>query len=419
MTMRVLMLSWEYPPHVVGGLGKHIADLAPALADEQIELHIITPQLQGGMLNEQTSEGIYVYRVPPPNRADETLLTLVLQTNLAMEHIAHELWQRYGGFDVIHAHDWLAATAGIALKHAWHIPLIATIHATERGRNQGYLSPGSESERINNIEWRLCYEAWRVIVCSDFMLKQLQDYFGVPEDKIDVVPNGVHVPQNPFSSEQERAVFRLRYAQTDQPLVYSVGRAVYEKGFQVLLDAWPAVLERFPKARLVIAGIGAYLPALQQRAQQLGIAQSVTFAGFISDETRDQLYHVADVAVFPSLYEPFGIVALEAMATGCPVVVTATGGFTEVVMGHETGMIAQPHNPASLAWVINHTLEHPHWTQIRAENALDSIKRLYNWQTIANSTHAVYLHSLKEWQKSDWGKTSLFRRGDLYHNVNS
>src|SRR5262245_29757867 len=299
--MRVLMLAWEYPPHVVGGMGKHVLDLAPALGAVGVEVHVLTPLLRGGAAHEVTPEGVHVHRIEPPHMEDYGFVTFALETSNVLEHAAHALQAEIGGFDLVHAHDWLAASAAVALKHAWRRPLVATIHATERGRGQGFLSANGHSERINQLEWRLTYEAWRLIACSRFMAQQIHDYFGTPLDKIDVVPNGIYVRPDPFASDEERLVFRRRFAQDDQPLAYYVGRIVYEKGLHILLDAWPRVLATLPNACLVIAGAGSYLPSLVQRAQELGIAAQVTFAGFIPAGGSDQLYHAGGVGSFPSL----------------------------------------------------------------------------------------------------------------------
>jgi glycosyltransferase involved in cell wall biosynthesis len=404
--MRVLMLSWEYPPHVVGGMGKHVMDLAPALADIGIELHVLTPLLRDGAQHEITPEGVHIHRIEPPQIQDDSFVTFAIQTNAVMDQTARTLWSEVGRFDLIHAHDWLDTTVGVALKHAWHRPLVATIHATERGRGQGYVGNNGHSDRINSLEWRLTYEAWRVIACSRFMAGQIHDYFSTPLDKIDVVPNGIYVRPNPFASEAERLAFRRRFVADDQPLVYHVGRIVYEKGLHILIDAWQQVLAASPQARLLIAGAGGYLPALTQRAHDLGIAGHVTFAGFISDDERDKLYHVADAAVFPSLYEPFGIVALEAMAAGCPVVVAATGGLSEVVSSHDTGLTAPPSDPTALASSILHTLQHPDWSRVRAANALRVARDTFNWHTIAHATADVYRRTYAAWQRSDWGRAA-------------
>jgi glycogen synthase len=401
--MRVLMLSWEYPPHVVGGMGKHVMDLAPALAQEGIEVHVVTPLLRDGASHETTPDGVTIHRFEPPRMEEYGFVSFAQQTNALLERAARSLQRDVGDFHVVHAHDWLAAHAGIALKYAWRRPLIATIHATERGRHQGNIGSG-HAERINSIEWWLTYESWRLIVCSRFMATQLHQYFNTPLDKIDVVPNGVYIHPDPFASVDERRAFRRRFVADDQPLVFYVGRLVYEKGLHILLDAWPEVRAALPAAKLVIAGTGSYMDTLKSRAHALGIGADIMFTGFISDEDRDKLYQIADVATFPSLYEPFGIVALEAMAARCPVVVAETGGLAEVVSPHETGLMVDPNNPASLAWGILHTLEHPDWARARAENGFRVVRDLFSWRSIAVATIDVYERTFAAWQHDGWGK---------------
>ncbi|HEU4327041.1 MAG TPA: glycosyltransferase family 4 protein [Roseiflexaceae bacterium] len=401
--MRVLMLSWEYPPHVVGGLGKHVLELTPPLVAEGAEIHVLTPLLRSGAARETTPDGVVVSRVEPPRMEDYGFVTFATQVNDALIGAARKLQLNSQRFDLIHAHDWLTARAGITLKHAWRIPLIATIHATERGRWQGSVWNG-QTEQINGIEWQLCYESWRVITCSQFMGQQVQEYFGVPDDKVDVIPNGVRITPSPFRSEAERLAWRRRFADDGRPIVFYVGRVVYEKGLHVLLAAWPEVLAEYPGARLLIAGTGNYLDALKASAWALGLTRDVIFTGFIPDEDRDRLYHIADVAVFPSLYEPFGIVALEAMAARCPVVVAETGGLKEVVRLHETGLTVHPNDPQSLAWGILHTLRHPEWSRARTENGYREAAEVYCWEHVASATHAVYRRTQGEWQQSSWGK---------------
>ncbi|NTV64767.1 MAG: glycosyltransferase family 4 protein, partial [Oscillochloris sp.] len=295
----------------------------------------------------------------------------------------------------------LTAEAACRLKHLWQIPLLATIHATERGRGRGSLN-GRAAQQINDQEWLLSYEAWRIIVCSRFMLGQVTESFGTPADKIDVVPNGIAPTCDPFCSEEERWAFRRRFVADDQRLVFYVGRIVAEKGLQVLLDAWPQISRAH--ARLLVAGTGGYLDALQNQALTAGLAEQVCFAGFMSDDERDKIYRVADVAVFPSLYEPFGIVALEASAAGCPLVVSDAGGLAEVVRHGETGLIAPAGDAAALAAAVLECLNAPVPARARAVAALAEVRRAYSWDRIAATTSAIYHRVLSEWQASSRGK---------------
>lgn len=397
--MRILMLSWEYPPHLIGGLGRHVTDLTDALAQIGVEVHIVTPNLHHGDGYECTAQGVHVHRVAVPPIADRTFFPLTQDLNVALRNAALDLHRRIGGFDLIHAHDWLVAPAGTTLKRFCHLPLLATIHATERGRQQGHLTTDL-SVQIDRLERLLTSESTRVIACSHFMAHEIHAALETPREKIDVVPNGVVVKPSPFENDEERLAFRRRFACDDQPLVFSVGRIVYEKGLHILVDAWSQVRAQFPQALLVIAGAGGYLEALQERARRAGLADAILFTGRISDEERDRLYHAADAAVFPSLYEPFGIVALEAMAAKCPVVVSHTGGLAEVVKLHETGLTVYPNNVDSLAWGIRHTLAHPEWSRQRAANAFHEVCTRYNWSAIAHATLDVYRRACEEWREA-------------------
>ncbi len=401
--MRVLMLSWEFPPHIVGGLGKHVGDLAPALAAEGLDVHVVTPGLGGGAALDRLCDGLTVHRVPSvaPPVGNQSILAHTQENNLHLERKCHELATALGDFDLIHGHDWLVAYASVGLKYALKRPLVVTVHSMERGRMQGRLT-SDESLAINGTEWWLTYEAWRVITVSKYMAQQVHNFFSVPFDKLDVIYNGVTKPQLGRLNPAERAAFRQTFAAPDDKIAYYVGRLVHEKGVQILIEAAPLILQTLPNVKFVIAGTGAYLPVLREMAQALRVADHFVFTGFIADDVRDKLYQVADVAVFPSLYEPFGIVALEAMAYGCPVVVSETGGLAEFVRPHETGILTKCGDAASLAWGILHTLQHPTWAAERAANALCMVEDTYNWRRIARQTLQTYEQAYQGWQQSPW-----------------
>ncbi len=399
--MRILMLSWEYPPHSVGGMGRHVTDLVRCLVEQGVEVHLVTPLLRGGKRRE-ILDGVHIYRVLAPSMADYSFVPFVRQTNIVLERAARRIQKKVGEIELIHAHDWLCSQAAVALKQAWHRPLITTIHATERGRQQGHIST-AQSDEINSLEWWISYESWRVIACSRFMAQQIHNYFNIGLDKIDVISNGVIVQAPPFSNVEERLTFRRRFVSDEDPLVFYVGRVVYEKGVHLLVNAWPRILATFPKARLVIAGTGDNLESVKHQARALGLQQQVMFAGFISDEDRQRLYATANLAVFPSIYEPFGIVALEAMAASCPVVVASTGGLAEVVQLHETGLTIYPNNIDSLVWGITNSLQHPEWARQRAANALRDVHNQYGWPEITSQTIKVYERTIAEWRMQIWG----------------
>jgi glycogen(starch) synthase len=402
------MLSWEYPPHIVGGLGKHVVELVPELIADGIELHLVVPRLGGGEYKEPlllpdgspATNGSQVYRIDAGADIGD-FFTNTWHDNIQVEGFSTQLIRQEGGFDLIHNHDWLSGFAAIALKNDFGLPLVSTIHATEMGRNGGHLY-GEMQRSIHAAEWWLTFESWRIIACSYYMSREVQTTFGVPPEKVDVIPNGVDPRRFDELHGIDLSSFRLGFARPDQPIVYYVGRIVPEKGLQILVDAAPLVLSEWPEVKFVIAGGGEFGNDLRAKAAALGVTDSILFTGRIPDEVRDSLFKVADCAVFPSLYEPFGIVALEAMAAGTPVVVSDVGGLSEVVDHNVTGIKVHPNDPGSLAWGILYTLQNAGWSRLRAENANVVARSEYNWGRIADLTLKTYERVVHEARLGDW-----------------
>ncbi len=389
--MRILMLSWEYPPKNVGGLAQHVNHLSKALAKHGAEVHVITV---GGndIIPYEDRDGVKVHRVAPYSLPAPDFRTWILHLNFSMLEYAVTLINSLKGVDIIHTHDWLAAYAGRAIKHSFRLPLVATIHATEYGRNNGL---HNDNQRyISDVEWWLTFEAWKVIVCSLFMEHELRGFFQLPGDKITVVPNGVNVEDFSPALRAPKPV--------DEKYVFFIGRLVREKGVQVLLEAAPKILTRFPEARFIIAGTGPYEEHLRARTRALGLEHRVYFAGYIDDLTRNRLYQQSSVAVFPSLYEPFGIVALEAMAAKTPVVVTDTGGLSEIVEHGSDGLKCYVDSPDSLADNIIAVLDSPRLAERLRLNGYEKVKNRYNWLAVADRTLAVYENVLRQSRRADW-----------------
>jgi len=324
------------------------------------------------------------------------------ETNWMLQGQGQALLASDHHFDLIHAHDWLVVFAAQALKHQFRLPLIATIHATERGRARGGALHTDLQRNIHGAEWWMAYEAWRVITCSHHMASEVQAFFHVPSEKIDVVPNGISPYRNGHWIEGDLVDCHSRYGVSDQQVVFAIGRLVHEKGFHLLIEAIPQILSEFPDTQFIIAGRGPEAPSLMQQARRLGVANNVHFPGFISDEERDCLYHVAACAVFPSLYEPFGIVALEAMSAGCPVVVSGVGGLREVVRHGKTGINVYPGDVQSVVWGLLSILRDPVLAAARAQEAQSMVRREFNWDTIASRTLAVYQQVLDERSRIEW-----------------
>jgi len=390
------MLSWEYPPKSVGGLAQHVYDLTNALSENGVDVHLITSGGQGAPIFERV-HGVKVYRVEPYQVSSPDFVTWVAQFNVALLERAISLLNELGEVHVLHAHDWLVAYAARALKHALKIPLLVTIHATEYGRNNGLHN--DTQRHISDVEWWLTYEAWRVICCSHYMEGELRQVFQVPQDKITVIPNGVD-PAG-FKNLESNAR-RGDYAAPDEKIVFYVGRLVREKGVQVLLDAAPEILSHHPQTKFIIAGKGPFMDFLKKQAMMLGIANRVYFTGYINDSVRNNLYSWADVAVFPSLYEPFGIVALEAMAARTPVVVADSGGLGEIVNHGVDGLKAYTGDSHSLAQNILAILKQPQLGIKLKENAYKRILNEFNWNKIAWQTASVYQKVWEAHRSTSW-----------------
>jgi len=395
--MKILVLAWEFPPRIVGGIARHVAELYPELSRLGCEIHLITVEF-GCAPAYEVVDGLAVYRVPVA--ASQDFFQWVGNMNASMGDRAGQLLREQGSFDAIHAHDWLVSDAAIALKHHFKLPLIATIHATEFGRYNGI---HTDTHRyIHNKESALAFEAWRIIVCSQYMCGEVQRAFKAPADKVNVIYNGIRAAKKELPADFDRQGFRRRYAADSEKIVYYLGRMSYEKGVSVLLHAAPRVLwELGGQVKFAIVG-GGNTEALQQQAWNLGIWHKCNFTGFMPEEDLDRFQTIADCAVFPSLYEPFGIVALESFAARVPVVVSDTGGFPEVVQHGKTGIVTYTNNPDSLAWGILEVLRNPDYAQLLVERAYADLSQRFDWSQLAAQTAAVYQQVTRERAEVAW-----------------
>jgi len=395
--MKILVLSWEFPPRIVGGIARHVAELYPELVKLGHEVHLITVEFGQASMYEVV-EGVKIHRVPVGHSND--FFHWVVNLNESMGDHGGKLILEEGQFDLIHAHDWLVGDAAIALKHTFKIPLIATIHATEYGRYNGI---HTDTQRyINGKETILAYNAWRIIVCSDYMRREVERALHSPWDKIDVIYNGIRAEKKRHHEDFHALDFRRQFANDDEKIVYYLGRMTYEKGIPILLNAAPKILwEMGGKVKFVIVG-GGNTDHLKRQAWDLGIWQHCYFTGFLSDEYLDKFQTIADCAVFPSLYEPFGIVALESFASRVPVVVSDTGGFPEVVQHTKTGIVTWVNNADSLAWGILEVLRNPDYRQWLVDNAYEDLERRFSWPKLAKQTEKVYQRVVQERSQIPW-----------------
>ena len=398
--MKILMLTWEYPPRIVGGIARVVYDISRTMLKDGHDVTVITYR-EGDSPYFEDDKGVKVYRVDNYMINPNNFIDWIMQLNFNMVAKANEIMHEEGSFDVIHAHDWLVAYSAKTLKNSYNIPIVSTIHATEAGRNSGIRD--EQQRYINDTEWMLTYESAEVIVNSNYMKNELQRLFGLPYEKINVIPNGVNLSL--FNGVERDYNFRRRYAMDNEKIILFMGRLVYEKGIQHLISAMPKILQGYHDSKLVICGKGGMQNELQEQVNNMGIGNKVYFAGYMNGKDVQKMYKAADVAVFPSTYEPFGIVALEAMLSENPIVVSDIGGLNEIVDHRVNGMKAYCGNPNSIADSILELLYNPKLCQEITRKAKNKVRNEYNWSKISQDTHFVYqkaiCQSMAEKQKRE------------------
>ena len=385
---RALILSWEYPPLIEGGLARHVRKLSESLAELGVEVHVLT---RGGEESppEEDAAGVAIHRVREPTRPRDLaeFVTWVERMNADMLAAGVELGDRYE-FDLVHGHDWLVAAACDHLARRFEAPLVTTIHATEHGRHQGWVEEHPQSY-IHGVERWITNRSDRVIACSYYMREQIADIFGIEEERVTVIPNGIDPEDLQPHDGPELECLRAGFADPGERLVLLVGRLVYEKGFQIALQAMPELIDRRPETRFVVAGSGTHEAELRRQATELGLGGHGTFLGWIGDDVLHSLYRIADVCLVPSIYEPFGLVALEAMASGCPCIVADTGGLREVVPHDEVGLRFRAGDPRDLVEVTAKVMSDAELGSRLVAEAHDHVRR-FDWLDVAERTSATY-----------------------------
>lgn len=365
----VLMLAWEYPPRIVGGLAIHVAGLSRALARRGIRVTVLTV---GGRRSEavHVEDGVEVVRTERDHFRGETMLAGTKAMNEAFLGLA-ELHAK--DVALVHAHDWMTTPAALAVARRRGIPLVATFHSTEYGRSSHlYRAPQPDLE-IQDMEHVLYDTADECLTPSQSMAEELGAVFG--ERTVRVIPNGIDLPSTVLKRRPEPG--RILFA----------GRLVQEKGAWHLLHALARMLPHDERAHLVLAGVGPERQALRREAARLGISEAVEFLGQLTPDDLASERERAEVAVVPSLYEPFGLVALEAMAWGVPLVASDVGGLREFTDG--AALLVPPGSAAALADAISRLLDDG---GMRHELSLVGRRRAasYTWDACAERTARVY-----------------------------
>jgi glycogen(starch) synthase len=393
------MLSWEYPPLVVGGLGRHVDALARELVAAGHDVVVVT-RGESETPVEEVRDGVRVRRAAADPLALDFTTESLLAWSQAAEHSllrsALPLVRRWRP-DVVHGHDWLVAQSAITIAQVTGAPLVVTMHATEAGRHQGWL-PRPLNLAIHSVERWLTHRAAAVITCSTAMHDEVTRLFERFPDQVAVVPNGIDL--EPWRvSPRVRETARASHAGEGPLLVYA-GRLVHEKGVQTLLDALPELRRRYPGLRLVVAGTGVYEAQLQARARTRRVARAVEWAGFVPEAELAPVLAAADAVVVPSMYEPFGIVALEAAAAGTPLVVAETGGLLDLVAANAVAASFTPRDTEALVKAVVTVLDDPAAARRAAARATRLIRRDYTWPAVAARTAEVYASVARPASKS-------------------
>lgn len=390
------MFSWEFPPRIIGGIAPHVYELSRALARKGVLVFVVTCDFPGAP-DYEVIDGVRVYRVDSYRFPTPDFATWTSMMNVNMQAKATEVLANVRDkIHILHAHDWLVANAAIGLKHLFRLPLLATIHSTEYGRSKGIYN--DYQRMISSTERWLTREARRVICCSGYMLKEIKKSLLVPDYKIDVIPNGINT--SPFEVPYDREAFRSRFVASGEKLVLYVGRFVREKGVDLLVEAVPKVLRNID-ARFVMVGEGYMKDTLLKRVEEMGLAKKVYISGFLDTETVRLLFRAADACVVPSLYEPFGIVALEAMAAGAPIVSTGVGGLGEILEDNISAVIAYP-RANSISKAITKILQEPTYADSLRKRAYERVTSFYRWDLIAEKTRRVYQRLMSEHEAGVW-----------------
>ncbi len=386
--MRVLIVSWEYPPVVVGGLGRHVYQLATALAADGHDVVVLSRQPSGTdpashPTTDAVAEGVRVIGAAhDPHEFD--FFSDMMAWTLAMGHAMIRAGMRLHGTwtpDVVHAHDWLVAHPAVALAEFFEVPLVSTIHATEAGRHCGWLS-GPVNRQVHAVESWLARESDALIACSHSMAEEITALFGPGLVDVTVIPNGIDSRHWQFARRQPR---------TGPPELLYFGRLEYEKGVHDAIAAMPRIRRRHPGTTLTVAGDGTQLDWLVDQARKYKVLKAVRFVGEVDHDELLRLLHRTDAAVLPSHYEPFGIVALEAAAAGAPLVTTNVGGLGEAVIDGVTGLSCPPRDVVALASAVCAALSDPAAAQRRAVAARERLTSEFDWHTVAERTAGVYL----------------------------
>lgn len=388
--LRVLMLTWEYPPRIIGGISRVVEGLSKALVKQGVEVHVITAGLPGADM-EENDQGVFVHRVnvdaPAPN-----FHAWVLLMNHFFAKRAGQIAQIVGGFDIVHVHDWLVLPSGAEVKHFLGCTMVSTLHSLEFRRAGGVNSP--EGRMVDSFEWWIAYESSLIIVCSGSMKEDSRVHFNLQESKIWVIPIGIDPKKFDRPGLSKEGIKAKYGVQPSEKLILFIGRLTHQKGCEFLIKSIPSVA-KYHNVKLVVVGDGYQRGELEYAASITGESRRVNFTGFIPDGEVVDLLLSADVMVIPSVYEPFGVVALEAMAAGIPVVASDVDGLGEIIKHEHNGILVFPRDSSSISWGISRVLSDPENSGRLIKNAKEDVRTKYTWDAVASLTAIAYRKALE------------------------
>jgi glycogen(starch) synthase len=315
--MRIAMIGWEYPPFKAGGLATHCYGLTRSLSDKNVNVDFYMPKTKRAANSDKSNLNIievgetevFPYDRPDSKEIGGNFFEAVYYYNSLVVSKVEENIKSNVKYDAIHCHDWLTMKAGISLKEKWEIPLILTVHSTEYDRS-GWLYP---NQWFIDIEREGMQKADRIIAVSHFTKRVIVEKYRINPDKITVVHNAVY----PIAEDRKKEI------------VLFLGRLTIQKGAEFFLKAARKVKDFEPDTKFVVAGTGDMLPRLISQALDLNISDNVIFTGRLTDDEVKHIYGISSVYVMPSVSEPFGITALEAISAGTPTIASKTAGFSE------------------------------------------------------------------------------------------
>jgi glycosyltransferase involved in cell wall biosynthesis len=385
--MRIGFFSWESLYSIkVGGIAPHVSELSEALARLGHEVHIFTRR--GDFDAYDRINGVHYQRVPSDPRGDivsqmDDMCAAFLDRFAGVQKI-------FGKFDIIHGHDWHPVLSLNHIKAEYGLPYALTIHSTEWGRNGNNFSHENISKTISHREWLGGYESSQIIVTTRLMLDELKKLYSIPEDKINIIPNGIVSGKIRSLPKPEETKKKLGIDKKEL-LVLFCGRMSYQKGPDLLVEAIPLVLKTNRNAKFVFAGEGDLRPRCEYLTRKFRIQNSCIFLGHISGAEKEKLISACDIMCVPSRNEPFGMVVLDAWDASKPVVATMA---LSIIKNYEDGLLAYI-EPESIAWCLNRLMENPEEGGKMGKSGRGRLKMEFNWDQIAKKTEYIYENIIK------------------------